>query len=266
MLGRFQDKKTAFYGGIEAMRAIFGGAASTGTILVAVFIIASIGWFGDALMAFISPEKPPLWGLLPVFVIALIVGRFLSKAPSIAPSIKQRAASGAKILIWFLSPPTPGLERETNPEKMRAWRMAFEAIKALGADKLDKVVVIPSKDSSGTAQDGTWRQVDNFRIVMAASSGIAPDKIVLPISNDPTYRGVDFEDAVDLFDALDNLYDALNNEGYSYKDIILDVTGGQKIPGVMGGIIGLGEGRRIQYVSTRDYKVHEYDITWGIKH
>jgi hypothetical protein len=44
---------------------------------------------------------------------------------------------------------------------------------------------------------------------------------------------------------------------------MIDITGGQKVPGVAGAVVALGEGRRFQYVSTRDYGVHTYDVMYN---
>ena len=96
---------------------------------------------------------------------------------------------------------------------------------------------------------------------MAVSAGIE-EKIIEELPWLP--GGVDFEDARHLFDALSRTYDELAKQGYKDSDVVLDVTGGQKMPAVLGGVVGLGEGRRIQYVSTRDYKLHEYDITYKV--
>jgi hypothetical protein len=44
---------------------------------------------------------------------------------------------------------------------------------------------------------------------------------------------------------------------------MIDITGGQKPPSVAGSAVALEkEGRRIQYVSTRDFKIRSYDITY----
>jgi len=261
MWGRFSSRRAAVFGSIQALRSAFGGAATTGLALAMVLIFAAIGWFSDSLQVLLFPENQPLWGLIPLLILLLLIGRALSSTPVVVPEISQHSLAAARVLIWFLSPPNAPAE-ETDPEKMRSWRMAHEAIKALGEHGiLDKVVVIVSSDSSGEKQDGSWRYFDTFRNVMPRSTGIQADKIIIP---DQLRKGVDFEDAKHLFDTLDGIYADMKSEGYNDADIVLDITGGQKMPAVLGGIVGLGEGRRLQYVSTRDYKVHEYNITYRV--
>lgn len=261
MWGRFSSRRAAFYGSVQALRSAFGGAATTGIALVVVFCFAAIGWFSDALMTMIFPEDQPLWALLPLLILVLVIGRGFSAMPSVVPAIVQGSVGKAKILIWFLSPPGASPD-ETDPKKMRSWRMAYEAIHTLAQlGALERVIVIASSDSSGEKQDGTWRYFDAFRRAISASTGVEESKIVISPQHP---KGVDFEDAKHLFDALDQIYEDLIAEGYKEEDILLDITGGQKMPAVVGGVVGLGEGRRIQYVSTRDYKIHEYDITYKV--
>jgi hypothetical protein len=74
-------------------------------------------------------------------------------------------------------------------------------------------------------------------------------------------RGVDFEAAQDMVDALDTIYKSLNAD-YKDNEIMVDVTGGQKPPAVVGAAVALEDYRLFQYVSTRDYKIRSYDITY----
>ncbi len=262
MWGRFSSRRAAVFGSVQALRSAFGGAATTGLALAMAMVFASIGWFSDSLEALLFPKGPPLLAVIPLLILVLVVGRVLSSAPAVVPEISQHSLASAKVLIWFLSPPNAP-PKETNSKKMRSWRMAHEAISALGEHgKLERVVVIVSADLCGDKQDGSWRHFEDFRKAMSASTGVRADKIVMPPG--PFQKGVDFEDAKHLYKALEGIYADMKSKGYNDVDIVLDVTGGQKMPAVLGGIIGLGEGRRIQYVSTRDYKIHEYDITYRV--
>jgi hypothetical protein len=73
---------------------------------------------------------------------------------------------------------------------------------------------------------------------------------------------VDFENAQALVDAVEQAFDWLHDQQINDYEIMVDITGGQKVPTVAGAAVALGEGRRFQYVSTRDYKVCAYDITY----
>jgi hypothetical protein len=64
--------------------------------------------------------------------------------------------------------------------------------------------------------------------------------------------------------ALDQAFDWLHNQHIKDYDTMVDITGGQEVPTVAGAAVALGEGRRFQYVSTRDYKVRTYDIMYQV--
>ena len=78
-------------------------------------------------------------------------------------------------------------------------------------------------------------------------------------------EGVNFEDAQQLVDAIALVQELLRKLGIPTREILVDITGGQKPPTVAGAVASLGEGRRFQYVSTvNDYKVVTYDPTYLI--
>jgi hypothetical protein len=73
---------------------------------------------------------------------------------------------------------------------------------------------------------------------------------------------VDYEDARAAKDAVDSGYAALLQGGLNARDILVDITAGQKPTTIAGAAVALAEDRRFQYVSTRDYRVVTYDITY----
>jgi hypothetical protein len=72
--------------------------------------------------------------------------------------------------------------------------------------------------------------------------------------------GVVFRRTHDIAELLDLIEDS---RGLRASDILIDVTGGQKPTSIAGAAVALAEGRCIQYVSTRDYRVRVYDVTYG---
>lgn len=184
-----------------------------------------------------------------------------------------------KALILFLSPPLKDMTWLTQEQKEEMqnsilqeevrkrfegpWRMPIEAV-AYHLDRLDKIVIFPSSDSPGR-DDGTFRNLDLFKRVVQRFVG---DKkqglqlVGLHELNSQWNVGVDFENAQALVNALDRAFDWLHTQHIKDYDIMVDITGGQKVPTVAGAAVALGEGRRFQYVSTRDYKVRTYDITY----
>lgn len=239
----------------SALKLAFGGAARPVMALLVVLAIVSVGWVGDTLYA-MAPGSP-LW-FVPLGLLFVMFVWGSRQAELIVPVVRQGPARPARAIVWFLSPPGPVPPEETDPEKMRSWRMAYEAIAwHRQRGELEHVIVIPSADS-GSKRDGTSHYFEAFRRTMAKATGVSADCIRLA----PDCRnGVNFESASELVQALAKVMEELSAQGLKDQDVVIDVTGGQKPPAVIGGIIGLGEGRRIQYVSTSDYDVIEYDIT-----
>lgn len=183
-----------------------------------------------------------------------------------------------KALILFLSP--PGADEqwlrqalkdepagEIRDEKLRqriqkSWRMPIEAV-AYHLDRLERIVVLPSGDSPGSA-DGTFRYLGLFRDVVQWIIGTKkPLQLASLRELNLPEEGVDFENAQALMDTLNKAFSWLYGQGLKDYEILVDVTGGPKVPTVAAGAaVALGEKRRFQYVSTRDYKVRTYDITY----
>lgn len=50
--------------------------------------------------------------------------------------------------------------------------------------------------------------------------------------------------------------------GIKEDEILIDITGGQKVTTISGAIVALGAGRCFQYISTTDYSIKTYDIDY----
>ncbi len=72
----------------------------------------------------------------------------------------------------------------------------------------------------------------------------------------------DFEDAKSVYKFLESTYDRLEQEGFTEDDIVFDVTGGQKAISIAGAMFAIPNDRHLQYVSTSDYTVKHYDLTY----
>jgi hypothetical protein len=145
--------------------------------------------------------------------------------------------------------------------------MPIEAI-AYHLDRpLKKVVVLPSSDyvrGDGTKDPGTYSDFGLFATMVSTMIGDGPRVEIVSLADFAKHRwmnGVDFETAQEMVEALDSIYASLN-EVYKDNEIMVDVTGGQKPPAVVGAAVALEDYRRFQYVSTRDYKIRSYDITY----
>ncbi len=170
------------------------------------------------------------------------------------------------------------------------WRMPLEAI-AHHRERLQHVIVIPSRDHvkmDRKVDTGTACEVELFAGVvqkLCSSAGGSKPPCVRSLaeawadstdSRPPsagqaqkldaghkTYvQGIDFENFQELVDAVEDAYAVLDKMKIPAKRILIDVTGGLKPSSVAGATAALGEGRRFQYVSTRDYHVRTYDIVY----
>jgi hypothetical protein len=127
--------------------------------------------------------------------------------------------------------------------------------------RLEKLVVIASADvGAGDQLDpGSWRHLDLFKKAVTRL-GLEPDSLILLPQDFP--RGVRFENAGDLVDAVDQAYTQLQGLGIRDREVLIDITGGQKICTVAGAAGALADNRLFQYVSTHDYSVHSYDVSY----
>ena len=71
-----------------------------------------------------------------------------------------------------------------------------------------------------------------------------------------------FEDAKSVYKFLESIYSQLKQEGFTEDDIVFDVTGGQKAISIAGAMFAIPNDRHLQYVSTSDYTVKHYDLTY----
>lgn len=72
---------------------------------------------------------------------------------------------------------------------------------------------------------------------------------------------VHFENFDDIVDVLTDVIRALTRHGYKEKQIIVDVTGGQKITSIAGAVVTFNSGVTFQYVQTdQPYDVLKYDV------
>ena len=133
-----------------------------------------------------------------------------------------------------------------NSSPLRSWRMPLEAIK-YHLPKLEKIVVITSPESS--------EQLDAFKKLVQKFF------VGHPLSIEEK-KVPSFENVKELFRALNEVYRSLKDEDkYRDKDVIIDITGGQKINSIAGAFMTLlYSNREFQYVSTNSFEVKSYDV------
>ncbi len=259
---RYASRKAALINALDAMRFAIGGAGGVLAMLAAVAALLSLAWFSDALYRIGFADHPAWWGLMPFLLVLAVLSWLTLRRSGRLPDVdvRERQAGAARAMVMFLSPtrmpehaPLPDALPEREP-----WEMPLVAVRHhWRRGRLEWVHVIPSADAGGK-DDGTWRQLARFRHFIARFADMPPERIVVA---DEDAHGVNFESAEELYAAIRRALESLETQGVAREDIVIDITGGQKMPAVVGGIAGLGEGLRIQYVSTRDKRPLEYDIT-----
>lgn len=271
--------------GIEVIRSLF----RTSNIMIVSLIIGFLvllGVFSNSLFAILTGNcsKGVLLGLLlfPVYLWWLY-RESRNAAGHVRLRIQQDdSPQEVRALVIFLSPPPKDLTVEEIKEKglaglladrprlekskdiFKSWFMPFLAF-SYHLARLERVVVCPSIDREvgGKNIEGTWRHYEKFEEMSRLLTGKKNISFVSAGDLDERWRkGVDFEDADELVRAVEAAYEYLGGVGINACDILVDITGGQKPPTVAGAAVALAEGRRFQYVSTVDYKVKTYDITY----
>lgn len=263
--------------------------------LLALLLTITLGWFGSALfnlltkvsdwasLADVLCSRDNLTGLL-LFPLMLGLTVLLARgAVSVRPVMRQfDAPAKVRGLILFLSPPGkgraileeeregPGFDSKTGEffrylqgPNRSAWQMPLEAIH-YHRERIEYVVVITSADRADGDPEtddrarGTWRDLDLFRDTVARLD-CSPELLTV----DRCAHGVDFENAALLVDAIEEAYQLLDGHGLSGRDVLIDITGGQKVATVAGAASALADGRLFQYVSTHDHRPRTYDVTYG---
>jgi hypothetical protein len=131
-------------------------------------------------------------------------------------------------------------------EKLWNWQQLLRAIRPHGK-KLDFLYLFGSVESQ-----------DQIRLVARLLAPYLRDRHTILLSP----AGVDFEDLDAVMDGLKDAVSWLEARGLPRREILIDVTGGQKTASIAGALMSLNNRVNIQYVQTfgKDKnKVLEYD-------
>lgn len=276
---------------LRTLQHLLGTGRGRSVVLVILFLV-TLGWFTDSLFEWLSDAGLLLkgrsvedwWPLhrvvavvaFPLYVVFLW-GLARRARQRLRPQVRQDDdPPRARGLVLFLSTlkdeeltEIRGALRSglTSVDEFRhrfgrcSWRMPIEAL-AYHHDRLRHVLVLVS--AGAPTGPGSVEQYALFRDLVLSlfpAPGLAVDPVGVC---DPRYEaGVDFEDLPALAEAAEDAYARLVGLGLRMSDVLIDVTGGQKPSAIAGAAVALAEGRCIQYVSTRDFRVRVYDVTYG---
>jgi len=281
--GREATRRVFVYQQTKAGLLHLFGVHSFWAIALVSCTVVALNWFGDGLWKLITDYvKTNLWqtGLQIVLFPLVIIVWYQSLKSSLRQTSRlhvreDKNPAGCKVLIAFLS--TPGQDEQlleslslekscllsqTFREQFKAgWRMSLEAIAYHNAKRtLERVVVLPSADDQKIS--GTYKHYQIFKaLIEQAVDGKVFVHNALE-ANSRWRQGVDYESARAIEECLDDVYQWLRTEGYRDDHTLIDITSGQKVGSGVASIISLDAGRQVQYVSTRDYSVRYYDITY----
>ena len=263
-----------------------------GFVIKAVLLLMSLNWFSSASWEWLQ-WLPGLGGQKPVGIPRLILGTaalpvllfwLLMQARNarqiIRPTISEHSPNRVRGLVMYLSTLRAdylGLLQEALKQGMDLegfrqqfghinWRMPLEAVDYHTPDLAFVVVIASSGEGGSVKQLGEFKALLDtvfpnpaFRLVALEDCfGDEGDKVAFK-------DGVDFEVKPErLATATNAAYEYLRRQGLRPSDILIDITGGLKVPTVVGSAVALAEGRRIQYVSTRDYHVRVYDVSYEL--
>ncbi len=145
--------------------------------------------------------------------------------------------------------------------RKNSWRMPLEAM-VYHLPVLEKLIVITSKESS--SQLGSFKAaMQSAADTILTAEGVNREFDIVSIENlgEEFKIGINFESARQLEQALSRVYHHLSHQGCSESEVLVDITGGQKLTAAIGGAVTLSEYRRFQYVSTNNYDVMTYNVT-----
>ena len=263
-----------------------------GFVIKAVLLLTSLNWFSSALWEWLQ-WFPGLGGQQPVGIPRLILGtatlpvlllwlvmQARNARQMLRPTISEHSPDQVRGLVMYLSSLRAdylGSLQEALKQGMDLtafrqqfghinWRMPLEAVNH-HAQKLAFVVVIASSGEGGSAKQlGEFKALLDTVFPNLAFRLVALEECFSDKGDKAAFKdGVDFEvEPERLATATNAAYEYLRIQGLRPTDILIDITGGLKVPTVVGSAVALAEGRRIQYVSTRDYHVRVYDVSYEL--
>ena len=208
--------------------------------------------FGGEILKWSAKDGTMAVQILGSIAIFCAIKHIIPKSvPNVDIDINDRPKK-AKALVLFLS---YNWEANNSLKLMKIeefgeknnYRMPLTAID-YHKDKLEKIIIVCS-EKSHSDRDKFLKCVQNL-----FSKELADMANVRYIKN--------FEDAKSVYKFLESAYSQLGQEGFTEDDIVFDVTGGQKAISIAGAMFAIPNDRHLQYVSTSDYTVKHYDLTY----
>ncbi len=245
----------------NAFSSTLGKFLNWQTFLILTALSLAISWIPDGLSAildqFIPKEELSYIQVGIGFIILIILfltGSYFIRKQLPNLEIISEPPTKRKNLILFLSPSNTDTSQINSFEDFKnvrtPWQMPAIAIK-YHLPRLENVFVILSSASK--------KQFKDFESLIKR---LFPDKNlnIIPIGLD---KNINFENVEELKDIIEQTYDLIKKEYRAKnKEIIIDITGGQKLVSIIGAMQTLIQDREFQYVSTSDYSVKSFDVRY----
>lgn len=236
-------------------------------IFYASLIFIVTGWLPDGIAELLRGEwRESSYKLIISLTILFFIGYTLKKALKYERRIEVVSESPSKVkaLAIFLS--VLSMKKEIQEKEVEALSEAFSA----------------NTLSEATFKGKTWEMPiiaikhhmpEIKYLYVFTSSGDNPSSGLMPIFTkvintifpgikveEFTKGGIDFEDVKEVFEKVEEFYQKVKKDGLVDKEVIIDITGGQKTNTIAGAMATLSFGRRFQYVSTMHKTVRYYDV------
>ncbi|NPA52458.1 MAG: hypothetical protein GXO22_06155 [Aquificae bacterium] len=253
-------KKTKFYRYTQyAFLNVLGNFINPISFVILILFAVAISWIPDGIVNLLSLKLNKeqlylvqLFGGIFILTILFILGYFYTRQSLSKVEIYEKSPEKRENLILFLSPKNKDISNiksykdvvEIKPN----WQMPIEAIK-YHLPKLKNVFVILSNESKKD-----FKEFENFVKTIFPDANLN----IVPIGLD---QNIDFEKMENLGKILEETYKLIKSKYKARdKDIIIDITGGQKLVSIIGAIQTFTHDREFEYVSTSDLKVKSFDI------
>ena len=244
----------------NAFSSTIGKILNWQTFLLLVIFAIAISWIPDGLSSVLSQFIPKnyfpyiqfLTGFGLLLILFFIGNHFMKKKLPNLEIISEPPAK-KKNLILFLSP-SGDVSQINSFEDFKnirtPWQMPVVAIRYHLPELKNVYVILSSRSKT---------QFEDFVLLIKK---LFPEQNlnIVPIGLD---KNIDFENMEELKEIIEQTYDLIKRKYKSKdKEIIIDITGGQKLVSIVGALQTLIKDREFQYVSTSDYNVKSFDIRY----
>ncbi len=225
-------------------------------VLLVLFAVA-LSWLADGIMEFVSVDYKGLSMLVCALIILAylyfrykeLLSRYVKDDATIIEKIDARPVKALVITLsknykLELTKKIRSFEDTTVGQKnydkhLTQWQMPFEAIN-FHKDKLETLIVIVSEESKD--------QYSDFAEVMHKCFGskINMSKVEMNI-HDLDMIKIGYHKAMNYLDR------------YTNNEIVFDITSGNSLSTLAGGLFTLDYNRMVQYIDTSNYELTMYD-------